>query len=232
MSFKAVVPGDGLFDLDDAKETLDTFAREAIEIVDSAAYDLLGDAKIVSGDSRTVPAELEPCDLLLTSPPYVNRMSYIRELRPYMYWLRFLDDAKQAGTLDWEAIGGTWGTATSNLNTWKPETDTPIAAEMALVCEAIAVDGGKNGPLLSTYVHKYFHDMWIHFQAITSKVKVGGAVSYIVGNSTFYGHVVPAQEWYAAMLKELGYANIGIDTIRKRNSNKALYEYDVRGTRT
>lgn len=34
------------------------------------------------------------------------------------------------------------------------------------------------------------------------------------------------------MLKELGYANIAVDTIRKRNSNKALYEYDVRGTRT
>jgi len=232
MSFKAVEDSEGLFDLDDAEDTLTTFSRKAAESVASAAYDLIGDAKIVRGDSRTPPPELEPCDLLLTSPPYVNRMSYIRELRPYMYWLRFLDDAKEAGTLDWQAIGGTWGTATSNLNTWKPETETPVAAEMALICEAIAADGGKNGPLLSTYVHKYFHDMWIHFQAITAKVKVGGSVSYIVGNSTFYGHVVPAQEWYAAMLKELGYANIAVDTIRKRNSNKALYEYDVRGTRT
>lgn len=232
MSFKAVDPNEGLFDIDEAKDTLDTFAREAADIVASAAYDLIGDAKIIPGDSRTAPPELEPCDLLLTSPPYVNRMSYIRELRPYMYWLRFLEDAKDAGTLDWKAIGGTWGTATSNLNNWKPETETPVEAEMALICEAIAADGGKNGPLLSTYVHKYFHDMWLHFQAITAKVKVGGSVSYIIGNSTFYGHVVPAQEWYAAMLKELGYANIAVDTIRKRNSNKALYEYDVRGTRT
>lgn len=62
---------------------------------------------------------------------------------------------------------------------------------MALICEAIAADGGKNGPLLSTYVHKYFHDMWIHFQAITAKVKVGGSVSYIVGNSTFTGTSSP-----------------------------------------
>jgi hypothetical protein len=232
MSFKAVDTSEGLFDLDEAQDTLATFSREAGAIVASAAYDLMGDATIIRGDSRTVPVELVPCDLLLTSPPYVNRMSYIRELRPYMYWLRFLDAAKDAGTLDWKAIGGTWGTATSNLNSWKPETETPVAAEMSLICEAIATDGAKNGPLLSTYVHKYFHDMWIHFQAITEKVKVGGSVSYIVGNSTFYGHVVPAQEWYAAMLKELGYANICVDTIRKRNSNKALYEYDVRGTRT
>jgi hypothetical protein len=159
-------------------------------------------------------------------------MSYIRELRPYMYWLRFLDKACDAGDLDWQAIGGTWGTATSNLNSWKPKAETPVAAEMSLICEAIAQDGGKNGPLLATYVHKYFHDMWLHFQAMTPQVKVGGSVSYIVGNSTFYGHVVPAQDWYAAMLKELGYTGVAVDTIRKRNSNKALYEYDVRGTRT
>ncbi|AHH16902.1 putative DNA methyltransferase [Nocardia nova SH22a] len=232
MSFKAAKPEDGLFDPNEAQDTLTVFGDETGSIVDSAAYDLVGNAKIVHGDSRTAAAELAPCDLLLTSPPYVNRMSYIRELRPYMYWLRFLDRASDAGDLDWKAIGGTWGTATSKLNSWTPEVETPVAAEMTLICEAIAQDGGRNGPLLANYVHKYFHDMWLHFQAVTPRVKVGGAVSYIVGNSTFYGHVVPAQDWYAAMLKELGYTDVAVDTIRKRNSNKALYEYDVRGTRT
>src|SRR5205823_779155 len=53
-----------------------------------------------------------------TSPPYPNRMSYIRELRPYMYWLGYLSDGRAAGELDWKAIGGTWGCATSMLNTW------------------------------------------------------------------------------------------------------------------
>lgn len=51
-------------------------------------------------------------------------MSYIRELRPYMYWLGFLNKAKEAGELDWKAIGGTWGIATSRLSCWERSEDS------------------------------------------------------------------------------------------------------------
>ena len=208
------------------------FAEEARSLIEAARYDLQGSARVVLGDSRSMSNELEQCDLLLTSPPYVNRMSYIRELRPYMYWLRFLDGKADAGELDWKAIGGTWGAATTRLKDWRPsETGTPADEQMDEVRAAIANDGGKNGPLLSNYVGKYFHDMWEHFQAAATHVKPGGVVSYIVGNSTFYGHVVPAEEWYALMLQSLGFETVRVDTIRKRNSNKRLYEYDVSAVR-
>ena len=48
-------------------------------------------------------------DLVVTSPPYANRMSYVRELRPYLYWLRFLRTPDGAGDLDWSAVGGPGG---------------------------------------------------------------------------------------------------------------------------
>ena len=169
----------------------------------------------------------ESCDLLLTSPPYVNRMSYIRELRPYMYWTRTLTHASDAGELDWLAIGGTWGIATSRLNTWTTIESTPVDGEMELICKAISVDGGKNGPLLATYVRKYFDDMWSHFQSAYKQVRSGGKATYIIGNSTFYGHIVPAEQWYAAMLREIGFTKVSITKIRKRNSKKELFEFDV-----
>ena len=224
--------GDGpvLFD-QAAAATVSTFAAEMNSVIGSARFNLPGSAAIYEGDSRTVIENLREADLVLTSPPYANRMSYIRELRPYMYWLRFLTLAEEAGDLDWRAIGGTWGAATSKLHRWQPETETPVNDVLAEVCERIAADGGRNGPLLATYVRKYHHDMWLHFQAITARVKRGGSVSYIVGNSTFYGHEVPAQDWYAVMLRELGYADVEVKVIRKRNSNKALFEYDVSGRR-
>ncbi|GAA1740389.1 site-specific DNA-methyltransferase [Isoptericola hypogeus] len=231
MSFKDTDESAALFDVDTVAATLGQFSSEVASVVESARFDLEGSAEIKRGDSRDGVDELRKADLVLTSPPYVNRMSYIRELRPYMYWLRYLDQASDAGDLDWRAIGGTWGTATSKLNSWTPQTATPVDGPMAAVCSQIRSDGGKNGPLLSTYVHKYFHDMWLHFQAITGQVNLGGRVSYIVGNSTFYGHVVPAQDWYAAMLTELGYRDVRVETVRKRNSNKALFEYDVTGVR-
>lgn len=231
MSFKKEASKPFLFDFDDAERTFNVFSKEIAALMESARYDLIGSAKTYQGDSREGVDALSPADFVLTSPPYVNRMSYIRELRPYMYWMRFLDQASDAGDLDWRAIGGTWGTATSRLNTWSPEVETPVDEIMGRVCALIARDGGKNGPLLATYVRKYHHDMWLHFQAITQQVNPGGRVSYIIGNSTFYGHEVPAHKWYAAMLRELGYLDVKIEAIRKRNSNKALFEYDVTGRR-
>lgn len=231
MSFKDGSGEPALFEMDDAVQTFSTFSSEMSSTIESARYDLIGSAAIHEGDSRVGVEGLKEADLILTSPPYVNRMSYIRELRPYMYWLRYLDVASDAGDLDWRAIGGTWGTATSKLKTWSPAAETPVDEAIRAVCARIAEDGGKNGPLLASYVHKYHHDMWLHFQSITPVVKHGGSVSYIVGNSTFYGHEVPAQQWYAEMLKELGYCGVKVDIIRKRNSNKALFEYDVTGGR-
>ncbi|MFT4299336.1 MAG: hypothetical protein QM597_06865 [Aeromicrobium sp.] len=231
MSFKDP-SGEGLvFDVSEVEATVATFTHELAHVVESAQFDLSGEGEIHLGDSREGFSNIKEADLVLTSPPYVNRMSYIRELRPYMYWLGYLDIASDAGDLDWRAIGGTWGTATSKLNSWTPEVETPIDDQIAVVTAKIAADGGKNGPLLATYVHKYHHDMWQHFTAIKNAVKVGGSVSYIIGNSTFYKHEVPAHQWYADMLKALGFENVEIETIRKRNSNKALFEYDVRGVR-
>jgi hypothetical protein len=210
------------------------FTAEAAEILASAETHLPGSGRVVPGDARDLGAAgLPQCDLLLTSPPYVNRMSYIRELRPYMYWLRFLDQSSDAGELDWTAIGGTWGIATSRLHDWTPPAAAaaiaPIEDELRAVTALIARDGGKHGPLLATYVTKYFHDMAAHFTAAFQHVRSCGTASYIIGNSTFYRHVVPAERWYAALLGAAGFTGVRTTVIRKRNSNLALYEYEVTG---
>ena len=154
-----------------------------------------------------------------------------------MYWLRFLDQACDAGELDWTAIGGTWGIATSRLHDWAPADPltagptAPIGDELRAVTALIARDGGKHGPLLATYVTKYFHDMAVHFTAAFEHVRSGGTASYIIGNSTFYGHVVPAERWYARLLSAAGFASVQTTVLRKRNSNLALYEYEVTALR-
>ncbi len=227
MSFKGETAQPTLFASSDFEETLHTFETEANKIIKAASTPISGSALVRQCDSRRLPADSTQSDLILTSPPYVNRMSYIRELRPYMYWLRYLDVARDAGELDWRAIGGTWGTATSKLNSWKPSTCTPVDSEMEVVCSAIRSDGGKNGNILATYVQKYHHDMWEHFKSVKSILKPGGRLSYIVGNSVFFKHEVPVHQWYAIMLEELGFNDIQVEIIRKRNSNKALYEFDV-----
>lgn len=219
MSFKDPAPEADVFE---------RFARDVRFVAESAAQPLPGEARVVEHDARNLDSSgLQPCDLLLTSPPYANRMSYIRELRPYMYWLGYLGDAASASDLDWTAIGGTWGSATSRLGSWLPSAATPIESELRSTCERIERDGRKSGALLSRYVKKYFHDVWSHVLSARAMVKPGGRAVYIVGNSSFYGNLVPTQAWYASLLRHAGFSQVRVRAIRKRNSKRELFEYAV-----
>ena len=169
----------------------------------------------------------DPFDLVITSPPYANRMSYIRELRPYMYWLDFLHSGRDAGEMDWTAIGGTWGVATSRLIEWE-RPDEPL--QSAILDDAlyrIAHHDNRNGKLLANYVAKYFEDMWRHLNSLITVLNDHSNVHYIVGNSTFYGVLLPVEQIYAEMFEYLGFEDVRCRAIRKRNSKKELFEFDV-----
>lgn len=122
MSFKT--PSDyqlPLFENSDRARMLEQFAQQ-VEAITGATTEMLSElVRVHQADARQIPPTDPPYDCVITSPPYPNRMSYIRELRPYMYWLGYLNEAREAGELDWQAIGGTWGVATSRLNQWEPD---------------------------------------------------------------------------------------------------------------
>lgn len=204
------------------------FTEEASKVIHSAESNPCGNVEILMGDSRELgEIDDQKFDLLITSPPYPNRMSYIRELRPYMYWLHYLKNAREAGELDWQAIGGTWGIATSRLNEWEPTPGVFSPPYLYTIISDIAMGDGKNGELLSRYVARYFEDIWLHLCRIHDLIRKEGRIHYIVGNSVFYGTIVPVEKIYGDMLKEIGFRDVKIRTIRKRNSKKALFEFVV-----
>jgi hypothetical protein len=209
------------------------FESDAEVVGQSLLENPQGHTRVCLGDSRRLELPRNgnnPFDLLVTSPPYPNRMSYVRELRPYMYWLGYLEQANQAGELDWDAIGGTWGVATSRLSSWEP-TAAYVPGYLEPVLTRIRRAHHKNGELMARYVHKYFDDMAHHFELSHALVTPGGSVHYIIGNSIFYGHLVPAERLYVDQLKGAGFKNVRAVPIRKRNSKKRLLEFHVMAQR-
>ncbi|HKO92738.1 MAG TPA: hypothetical protein VJU61_16400 [Polyangiaceae bacterium] len=186
--------------------------------------------RLFLADSRRLdeklPASHYGC--VITSPPYANRMSYIRELRPYMYWLRYLEDRTHAGVLDWRAIGGTWGVATSNLGSWSPE---PGALDLGADLEARLSAIAERSVLLSSYVRKYFHDMSGHLASLGRVLRPGGRALFVVGNSKFYDVVVPVEQVLARQFEAAGFSGVSIETLRKRSSKKELYEFLISARR-
>jgi hypothetical protein len=202
------------------------FAADVDYVLDSAGHNPTGSVSIHEQDSRS-STHRDAFDLVVTSPPYPNRMSYIRELRPYMYWLGYLVDKKDAGDLDWEAVGGTWGSATSKLSDWEPGEGAFESALLDLALAGIRRADNRSAEVLARYVHKYFVDMNQHFQAVRAAVRSGGTLHYVIGNSTFYGNLVPAETLYQEMMLGAGFSDVGIEVIRKRNSKKELFEFEV-----
>ncbi|NMC20190.1 MAG: DNA methyltransferase [Thermogutta sp.] len=224
MSFRSREPSALLFALDGGA----VFEANLRFVLSGASENPVGSASVVLADSRGLTKALSgPFDVVITSPPYANRISYVRELRPYMYWLGFLENGRDAGELDWTAIGGTWGIATSRLADWEPSDRHFSSARLTRVLQEIGHSANKNGALLSKYVAKYFDDMWAHFCELPKLLASGAQLHYIVGNSTFYGTLVSTEQIYAEMLSQLGFSQVACRPIRRRNSNKELIEFDV-----
>ncbi len=148
-----------------------------------------------------------------------------------MYWLGYIKTGRDAGDMDWSAIGGTWGIATSRLAEWQRSSDGFYPSYFDAILSRISHADNKSGVLLSNYVAKYFEDMWHHIRDVVSVISTGGTVHYVIGNSTFYDILVPVERLFANMLTEAGFSRVRITRIRKRNSKKELYEFDVSATK-
>lgn len=223
MSFNGA-SGRSLFQEEEPDLIVADFARRVGLLLPAARSPVTGRSQVYSGDARRVHRLVtRSYDCVITSPPYPNRISYVREVRPYMYWLGFLKEPREAGELDWRAIGGTWGAATSRLARWSPNGSAVPFAGFGEIVERI----GSNSSLLANYVHRYFCDVTEHLESMKKALLPGAKVFYIVGNSKFYDTVVPVERIYERILEVEGFRCLGTELVRKRNSKKELYEFMV-----
>lgn len=223
MSFKK--EQESLFHEEEPNLLAQRFVQLVHEIILSAEKPIVGQIRAMYADSRQIPQPSKGLlyDAVITSPPYPNRMSYIRELRPYMYWLGYLNDARQAADIDWQAIGGTWGVATSRLSKWEPNGIHIQHSGFEAIVESIRA----RSHLLANYVHKYFLDISTHLASVYNVLTADAKVFYVVGNSKFYDTLVPVEAIYANLLQQHGFVDTAIATLRKRNSKKELIEFVV-----
>jgi len=204
--------------------------REAFTPIAKAAASALPTSarRVHLGDARTVAKHVgkAPFGTVITSPPYANRMSYVRELRPYMYWLGYLEQPSDAGELDWQAIGGTWGSATSRVAAWQSKHKSPLEG-----LDAITLKIARHSDVLARYVAKYFVDMLAHVKSLSLVVARGGQVHYVVGNSKFFDVLLPVERIFAEIFELCGFRGVSVRTLRKRTSKPELFEYLVSAVR-
>lgn len=230
MSFNDDDSQPSLFEIED--QFVGVFESDLSFVAKSAQQNPLVNPEIIRGDAREVSTNINrKVDLVITSPPYPNRMSYIRELRPYMYWTEYLVEASEAGELDWDAIGGTWGVATSRLVDWEADFESGYYPDYLIdALKKIRSNENRNGVKMANYVARYFEDLLKHFRSLTEVLAPGAKAHYVIGNSTFYGVLIPAEKLYKEIMETVGFEEVNVEIVRKRNSKKELYEFTVSGT--
>jgi hypothetical protein len=170
--------------------------------------------------SRIIPHKERKISAVITSPPYPNRFSYARETRPHLFFFDFIESAKAVGQLETEAIGGTWGKATSVLANGVAPKNELIGGLLKPYIGGIRT----NGHLMAHYVTKYFNDVYDHAQQVDKVCDKRARLAYVIGNSKFYDHPLPSDEILADIFGHFGFALDRIDRMRKRQSKSGLYE--------
>lgn len=159
---------------------------------------------------------------VITSPPYPNRFSYIHQTRPQLHFMELIDNIKEATEIDMNAIGGTWGRATSVLQ--KEIIEIPDELK-EIFCYFDELKGKST--LMCNYATKYFLDLRTHIQELKKIVPTNFQGAYVVGNSRLSGVEIFTETILAKMFEIEGFTVEKIVSFRKRGGKKKLYESAV-----
>jgi hypothetical protein len=182
-------------------------------------------SQVYHADSTSInlPGPERLASLVITSPPYPNRYSYVWNTRPHLYFLDFFNNPKQASDLDKQTIGGTWGTATSALikGAVKPENLT-IKQNISPIAEEIR----QSDNLMANYLIKYFNLLARQIVAMEPVLQSHAKLAYVVGCSRLKGTYVETDVLLAKVIEGLGlgYRVMSVERIRRRHSDKDLHE--------
>lgn len=202
---------------------LEATVRQMLADVEAVSYEERPEVLIIPGDSRQLKNLLpdnSQISAVITSPPYPNRFSYVRETRPHLFFFDFITDSDSAGELDLQTIGGTWGRATSVLS----QDVEPKNRFLRELLSPIVHRVRQRGRLMANYIVRYFDAMYDHIAQIAELVPRGAPLAYVIGNSKFYGVELESDLMLSKIFEHFGIATEAIHKMRKRNSKSGLYE--------
>ncbi len=154
----------------------------------------------ILGDARKLPTPSKSIDLVLTSPPYLNAIDYIRCSKFSLVWMGY-----SVGALR-ETRSASVGSEVSHEQASDDEAVKSIIRALKLHPKLSA----RNTAVLSRYVW----DMRSSILEVSRVLKKGGRAVYVVGDSTIKGTFVRNSE-IVRMLAELN----DLTTIDRRSRN-------------
>ena len=181
-------------------------------------------ATAIYGDARTVSQHIEPnsIDAVITSPPYPNEKDYSRTVRLESVLLGYLNNRSDLQATKRSLVrSNTRGVySTDDDDAWV--ADDAEVERIAAAIEARRIELGKESGFERTY-HRvtklYFGGMARHLVSLSSVLKPGARLAYVVGDQASYLRVmIRTGQILAAIAERAGYEVESIDLFRTRHA--------------
>jgi DNA modification methylase len=154
-----------------------------------------GSASIDHGDARQIALADSSVDVVMTSPPYLNAIDYMRGHRMSLVWLGYSIDELQA--IRSSTIG-----AERKQDPATPQQN--IKAVTDAMCSFIGM-----APRCQRMIERYAFDLLQMTAQVARVLKPGGLATYVVGNSCLKGIFVHNANGLAAAAGFAGMIDVG-----------------------
>jgi tRNA G10 N-methylase Trm11 len=140
-------------------------------------------SEVKNGDARSIDLSESSADVIVTSPPYLNRNNYIAQQKAEISLLGLLRDYSEYREL-------VRSTIRSHVEFRFGAHPSSRFKEVESIVELISLSPGNN-PKIPYMVAGYFEDMNDVLKELFRVLVPGGRCAFVVGNSRWGGVVVP-----------------------------------------
>jgi DNA modification methylase len=169
-------------------------------------------------------------DLAITSPPYLNNYHYIRNTRPHLYWLGFVDRPKDTKTLERQNFGTYWQTVRSEdqINLEVPDPPRELVEKLDRLRTLNPEKGVYGGHGWANYAATYFNDSYRFGQGLAHALRPGARAFVVVGNSILQGINMPTDVFLGQICERAGVELVGVHTPRDTRIGNSIIQSAVR----
>ena len=195
------------------------FVPTLIRNLEIVAEDLRTNDFIPSAPTRFLCADaralrdsvyVDPFDLIVTSPPYLNGTNYCRNTKLELMTLGFITSENELSTLRSECI-------TAGINNVSrrrpPPTLLPDVEPIARRLDVLAYD-----KRIAAMIRLYFSDMKEALASLRYRSSDTAVLMLDIGDSQFAGVHVPTHELLSTIAEDCGWRHIDTIHLRKRRS--------------
>jgi hypothetical protein len=210
-------------------EPFEAFTLKMEQMIEDITYakhkNWLSNSEIINTDARDPEyKEIELFDLVITSPPYPNNYDYADATRLEM---TFWGDIQGWGELHSAVRQYLLRSCSQHSAKEKLQLDDllqddvllPIKDEITESCKKLEkirlAKGGRK--TYHTMVAAYFTDLGNVFHALRPRLRKGGRMCFVVGDSAPYGVYLAADKWLGELALSAGFKSYSFEKIRYRN---------------